>query len=139
LTEHGIHVLKSDVTSDKDTAELLNKVEGITCGRLDILINNAYAIQLLLTELRTNEIIGGYVSSSTLVLEVSGLMCWKGYTMPATDTEIHEVEKMFRVNVFGPMRMIRYFHRLLVAAQGTVVNIGSIAGIMPYAYGCKTL
>ena len=55
--------------------------------------------------------------------------------MPATDTEVREVEKMFAVNVFGPMRMVRYFHRLLVAAQGTVVNIGSIAGIMPYTYG----
>ena len=55
--------------------------------------------------------------------------------MPATDTEIREVEKMFAVNVFGPMRMVRYFHRLLVATKGTIVNIGSIGGIVPYIYG----
>ena len=55
--------------------------------------------------------------------------------MPATDTEIREVEKMFAVNVFGPMRMVRFFHRLLVASKGTIVNIGSIGGIVPYIYG----
>lgn len=55
--------------------------------------------------------------------------------MPATDTEIQEVEKMFAVNVFGPMRMVRFFHRPLVATKGTIVNIGSIGGIVPYIYG----
>lgn len=55
--------------------------------------------------------------------------------MPAADTEVHEVEKMFAVNVFGPMRMVHYFHKLLVAARGVIVNIGSIGGVMPYTYG----
>ncbi|KAL4912942.1 hypothetical protein BDW62DRAFT_215952 [Aspergillus aurantiobrunneus] len=59
------------------------------------------------------------------------------YTMTAADTEIHEVEKMFAVNVFGPMRMIRHLHRMLVRAQGTVVNIGSVGGIVPYIYGAS--
>lgn len=59
------------------------------------------------------------------------------YTMTATDTELAEVEKMFAVNVFGPMRMVRCFHRMLVAAKGTVVNIGSIGGIIPYVYGAS--
>ncbi|CAI7574696.1 unnamed protein product [Penicillium discolor] len=57
--------------------------------------------------------------------------------MPATDTEVREVEKMFAVNVFGPMRMVHYFHRLLVKSQGTIVNIGSIGGIVPYIYGAS--
>lgn len=57
--------------------------------------------------------------------------------MTAVDTEIKEVEKMFAVNVFGPMRMVRFFHPMLVAAKGTVVNIGSIGGIIPYVYGGK--
>lgn len=61
--------------------------------------------------------------------------------MTATDTEIKEVEKMFAVNVFGPMRMVRFFHPMLVATKGAVVNIGSVGGIVPYVYGgksCKT-
>lgn len=58
--------------------------------------------------------------------------------MTATDTQINEVEKMFAVNVFGPMRMVNIFHLLLIKAKGTVVNIGSVGGIVPYVYGCKT-
>ena len=55
--------------------------------------------------------------------------------MTAADSEVHEVEKMFAVNVFGPMRMVRFFHRMLVAAKGNIVNIGSVGGIVPYIYG----
>lgn len=56
--------------------------------------------------------------------------------MTAIDTDIREVQKMFDVNVFGPMRMVRDFHPLLVKGQGTIVNIGSVGGIVPYMYGC---
>lgn len=59
--------------------------------------------------------------------------------MPATDTKVHDVEKMFAVNVFGPMRMVHFFHPLLVKSKGVVVNIGSIGGIVPYIYGGKTV
>lgn len=54
--------------------------------------------------------------------------------MPAVDTDFSEVEKIFSVNVFGPMRMVRVFHRLIVETKGTIVNIGSVAGIVPYIY-----
>ncbi|KAH8427719.1 RNA elimination defective protein Red1 [Aspergillus melleus] len=59
------------------------------------------------------------------------------YTMPAVDTDVSQVEKMFAVNVLGPMRMVRVFHKSIVAAKGTVVNIGSIGGIVPYIYGAS--
>ncbi|KAK0615694.1 short chain dehydrogenase [Bombardia bombarda] len=59
------------------------------------------------------------------------------YTMTAIDTEIREVEKMFAVNVFGPMRMVRFFHPLLIRGQGKIVNVGSVGGIVPYVYGCN--
>ncbi|KAL3450555.1 hypothetical protein BJX65DRAFT_305390 [Aspergillus insuetus] len=57
------------------------------------------------------------------------------YTMTAIDTQVSEVEKMFAVNVFGPMRMVHIFHPLLIHAKGTIVNIGSVGGIVPYVYG----
>ncbi|KAF9728925.1 RNA elimination defective protein Red1 [Paraphaeosphaeria minitans] len=59
------------------------------------------------------------------------------YTMTAIDTDVREVKKMFDVNVFGPMRMVHHFHRLLVAARGKIVNIGSVGGIVPYMYGAS--
>ncbi|KAH8156817.1 hypothetical protein CIB48_g11431 [Xylaria polymorpha] len=57
------------------------------------------------------------------------------YTMTAADSDLKEIEKMFAVNVFGPMRMVRVFHPLLVQKRGTIVNIGSVGGIVPFVYG----
>ncbi|KAL9595236.1 MAG: hypothetical protein Q9219_006570 [cf. Caloplaca sp. 3 TL-2023] len=51
--------------------------------------------------------------------------------MTGVDTDVREVKKMFDVNVFGPMRMVRTFHPLLVKTQGTITNIGSVGGIVP--------
>jgi 1-acylglycerone phosphate reductase len=56
--------------------------------------------------------------------------------MTAIDTDVTVVQQMFDVNVFGPMRMVHHFHDLLIEAGGTIVNIGSIGGIVPYVYGC---
>jgi 1-acylglycerone phosphate reductase len=56
--------------------------------------------------------------------------------MTAIDSDVKEVEKMFAVNVFGPIRMVHIFHPLLIRARGTIVNIGSVGGIVPYVYGC---
>ncbi|KAJ7270639.1 NAD(P)-binding protein [Mycena haematopus] len=60
----------------------------------------------------------------------------QGYTVPATDVKIDEVQGMFDVNVFGVMRMVQEFAPLLIASgDGRIVNIGSISGVMPYPFG----
>lgn len=69
--------------------------------------------------------------------KVSELNLSLGYTMTGIDTDMREVQKMFNVNVFGPMRMVQAFHPLLIKAKGAIVNIGSVGGIVPYMYGCK--
>ncbi|KAI5918407.1 hypothetical protein F4810DRAFT_715497 [Camillea tinctor] len=57
------------------------------------------------------------------------------YTMPAIDTDVVAVQKMFDINLFGPMRMVHHFHGMLIQAKGTIVNIGSIGGVIPFIYG----
>ncbi|PVH97445.1 NAD(P)-binding protein [Periconia macrospinosa] len=57
------------------------------------------------------------------------------YTMTAIDTDVQAVEKMFQVNVIGPMRMVHHFHGNFIRASGVIVNIGSVGGIVPYMYG----
>ncbi|KAL6882319.1 NAD(P)-binding protein [Trichoderma longibrachiatum] len=59
------------------------------------------------------------------------------YTMTAIDTDVEAVRRMFEVNVFGPMRMVHHFHGMLIQAAGTIVNIGSIGGVVPYMYGAS--
>jgi 1-acylglycerone phosphate reductase len=57
--------------------------------------------------------------------------------MTAIDTDVAQVQRMFDINVFGPMRMVHHFHDMLIQAEGTILNIGSIGGVIPYLYGCK--
>ncbi|KAI0154651.1 NAD(P)-binding protein [Xylariaceae sp. FL1272] len=57
------------------------------------------------------------------------------YTMTAIDTDVAAAQRMFDVNLFGPMRMVRTFHGMIIRAQGSIVNIGSIGGIIPFLYG----
>ncbi|KAJ4304904.1 NADPH-dependent 1-acyl dihydroxyacetone phosphate reductase [Kalmusia sp. IMI 367209] len=57
------------------------------------------------------------------------------YTMPAIDTDVAAVQRMFDINVFGPMRMVHHFHDLIIETKGSIVNIGSIGGVIPYLYG----
>lgn len=58
--------------------------------------------------------------------------------MTAIDTDVAAVQRMFDINLFGPMRMVRSFHSMIIAAKGAIVNIGSIGGIIPFLYGCKS-
>lgn len=59
----------------------------------------------------------------------------RNYTVPALDVEIDEARATFEANVFAVMRMCQTFAPLLIESKGTIVQIGSLAGIMPYVFG----
>lgn len=46
-----------------------------------------------------------------------------------------EVRKLFETNLFGVMALIQAVSPLLVAAKGTIVQIGSVAAYIPYVFG----
>lgn len=55
--------------------------------------------------------------------------------MPALDINISEARKIFDVNLFAIMRLCQVFSPLLIASKGTIVMIGSLAGVIPYVFG----
>ena len=55
--------------------------------------------------------------------------------MPILDVDIDLAKKIHDVNVWGVVRTTQVFAPLLIEAQGTIVIIGSLAAIMPYAFG----
>lgn len=59
--------------------------------------------------------------------------------MTAIDTDVAAAQRMFDVNVLGPMRMVHQFHTMIVKKRGIIVNIGSVGGIVPYVYGGERL
>ncbi|RWA08743.1 hypothetical protein EKO27_g6375 [Xylaria grammica] len=101
LEKADITFFPLDVTSEESILALQRKVQELTGGYVDVLVNCA------------------------------GI----AYTMTAIDTDVVEVQRMFNVNVFGPMRMVRTFHDMIIQAKGCIVNIGSIGGLIPFLYG----
>ena len=59
----------------------------------------------------------------------------RNYTVPALDAEMDEIRQTFDTNVFAVMAMCQAFSPLLIASEGTIVQIGSLAGVMPYVFG----
>lgn len=59
----------------------------------------------------------------------------RNYTVPALDVEYDEIQLTFDTNLFAIMRMCQAFAPMLIQARGTIVQIGSLAGIMPYVFG----
>ncbi|KAK3719549.1 NADPH-dependent 1-acyl dihydroxyacetone phosphate reductase [Vermiconidia calcicola] len=57
------------------------------------------------------------------------------YTIPALDVDFEGIRTTFEANVFGVMRMCQAFAPLLIEAKGTIVQIGSLAAVIPYAFG----
>ncbi|KAJ6080003.1 hypothetical protein N7467_009756 [Penicillium canescens] len=59
----------------------------------------------------------------------------RNYTVPAMEVELPEVRSVFETNLFAVITMCQTFLPLLIKAKGTIVQVGSIAGIMPYVFG----
>ena len=54
----------------------------------------------------------------------------RNYTVPGVEINIDDVRELFETNVFAVMRMCQEFTPLLIEARGTIVQIGSVAGVM---------
>jgi 1-acylglycerone phosphate reductase len=58
----------------------------------------------------------------------------RNYTVPALDVNTSEIREVFETNVFAVMRMCQIFAPLLIQGKGTIVNIGSLSGVMPHPF-----
>jgi 1-acylglycerone phosphate reductase len=59
----------------------------------------------------------------------------RNYTVPALDFTDDELHELFQANVYSVMQLCKAFTPLLIATKGTIVQTGSLAGIMPYVWG----
>lgn len=96
-------------------------------------------IQYLPLELTSNDSIRALRSQVTEItggkLSILYNNAGRNYVVPALDFEEHELHELFQANVFAVMELCRQFTPLLIEARGTIVQTGSIAGIMPYVWG----
>ncbi|KAL2360241.1 hypothetical protein RJZ56_006878 [Blastomyces dermatitidis] len=57
------------------------------------------------------------------------------YTVPALDVNLQEVREVFETNFISVIAMCQEFAPLIIKAKGTIVQVGSVAGIIPYVFG----
>ncbi|GAB7358449.1 hypothetical protein MBLNU230_g2514t1 [Neophaeotheca triangularis] len=94
---------------------------------LSLEVTSPSSIQACFQEIRTR--------TSNRGLDILVNNAGRNYTVPATDVELDEIRTTFETNVFAVMTMCQTFAPLLIAAKGTIVQIGSLAAIMPYVFG----
>jgi 1-acylglycerone phosphate reductase len=96
-------------------------------------------ITYLALELTSNESIQSLLKDVTRVtngrLHILYNNAGRNYTVPALDFDLSEVHELFQANVFSVMQMCQAFTPLLIPTKGTIVQTGSLAGIMPYVWG----
>ncbi|GAQ11818.1 NADPH-dependent 1-acyldihydroxyacetone phosphate reductase [Aspergillus lentulus] len=59
----------------------------------------------------------------------------ENYTVPAMEVDLQEARQLFETNFFAVILMSQTFLPLLLKAKGTIVQIGSVSGVMPYVFG----
>ena len=59
--------------------------------------------------------------------------------MPALDTSIEEGKNLFDLNFWAPLAMIQAFAPLLIEAKGCVVNVSSVAAVLPLYFQSKEI
>ncbi len=97
--------------------EALNAIENIRSVRLDVTVQSEIDAAVSTV---TDENRGLYA-----IVNNAGV----GLMAPLIEVDEDDLDFIFDVNVYGPVRITRAFAPLLIKSQGRVVNIGSIAGV----------
>lgn len=122
LHEQGWHVF---ATARKTSAMAALSEKGIETISLEV--TDEQSIQSCLNDVRSAT--GG--RGLDMLINNAGI----NYTVPALDMDLAEVRRVFDTNVFGVMSICQKFAPLLIEAKGTIVMIGSLAGVIPYVFG----
>lgn len=60
-----------------------------------------------------------------------------GYVRPILDIDIAEAQRLYDINLWGPLRMIQAFSELLISSRGRVVNVSSSGSFLNSPWMCR--
>ncbi|KAJ5662896.1 hypothetical protein N7507_003627 [Penicillium longicatenatum] len=104
------------------------KIQHLKDMNLDIVqldVTNEESIQKAVSTVKAAT--GGYLD---YLVNNSGA----GYSMPLLDSDVSVAKAMFDVNVFAVVTVTQAFAPLLISSKGTIINIGSVLGKMPFPW-----
>ncbi|KAH8700986.1 hypothetical protein BGW36DRAFT_375350 [Talaromyces proteolyticus] len=102
-------------------------LEAVGIETLDLVVDDLQSVQACFTEIESR------VGSKGLDYLVNN--AGRNYTVPAMEVDLQEARAVFETNFFAVITMCQKFLPLLMKAKGTVVQIGSVSGIVPYVFG----
>jgi 2-keto-3-deoxy-L-fuconate dehydrogenase len=113
LTSAGAQVYIADVDAPRSAA-LASQLPGASVLILDICDEAAVKTAL------------GTIPKLDILINNAGI----GMVGSVEETELSDFQRLFRVNVEGLFLMTKYAMPLLLASGGSIVNIGSVAGMV---------
>lgn len=118
---NGYHVFVTARTPSK-IPQSLREASNVTVIALDVTSMESIASSV--------EEVRKYTETLDVLINNAGL----GLNMPALDTSMEEVKKLFDLNFFGVLAMMQAFSPMLVAARGCVVNNSSVGGVIAFPF-----
>ena len=117
FARRGLHVFATARSPAKMSD--LEKTSNITLLTLDVTSPTSIAEAVTAVKTHTGGTLDYLVNNSGSV-----------YAMPLLDADISAAKSMFDVNLWGVVAVTQAFAPLLMASQGMIVNISSVAAVM---------
>ncbi|KAI1308109.1 dehydrogenase with different specificitie [Xylaria venustula] len=117
LSQRGHHVFATARTVHKIPSEL-SKLANVTLLPLDVTSSESVAEA------------AQTVAASGRGLDVLINNAGAGYAMPVLDVNISRAQKLYDVNVWGPIRMVQAFADLLITSRGRIVNLSTVGAVL---------
>ncbi|KAL2065668.1 hypothetical protein VTL71DRAFT_3338 [Oculimacula yallundae] len=117
----GLHVIATARTKDaiQDLAEM-----GMSTLALEVTSQESIAE----ARVEVEKLTGGRLD---VLVNNAGRNC----TLPATEVDLDDARLCFETNLFAVIALTQSFIPLLIASKGLILNIGSVAAIVPYVFG----
>ncbi|KAJ5304897.1 U2 snRNP component prp10 [Penicillium atrosanguineum] len=113
--ERGYHVFAT--VRDPEKASALKNLPNVTLLTLEVTHLSDILAAKHIVSVQTGGILSYLINNAG-----------RNHFMPLLDEDIDTAKEIFNINVWGPLAMTQAFAPLLMKANGTLVNITSIAG-----------
>ncbi|POS87022.1 hypothetical protein EPUL_002883 [Erysiphe pulchra] len=118
--------LRLHVVATARNKESIADLEKLGLSILELDVTNPQSISTALSSVR--DITNGHLD---ILVNNAGRIC----IMPGVEIDMDDARQTFETNFFGVVAVTQAFVPLLINARGLILNIGSVAAIVPLAFG----
>ena len=114
------------VFSDAGASVIVADINKAQAEALATQLPNGLSIECDITDESSVKAAFGSIGRLDILVNNAGI----GLVGDVQETELKDFQRLFRVNVEGTFLVTKYAVPLLTASQGSIVNIGSVAGLV---------